>query len=271
MGSKVLRDRVTSWVLVSGALIAAAAPLAAQPAPPLSAPRVVEEIITDESGKFRLRTEEYTAAPIDVPVAALSIAELYAAGNGQSGPVAAARMSYRCPVNDAGEITLSFCMFANRLSQTNTIAETLLLKVGRRMTLPALPAITQRDKDRTARYVALEFNIPAVELPVVDLSTGPLVERTLIPELAASSPRRLNYPRRAIQNEVEGKSVIECQIQQDLSVICRQISFDPPEHAALFAREAERALGPLMVSPQLADGSDARGARFRLSLNWRLT
>ncbi len=270
-GGKTLRDFVTSWALASGLLFAGATPLSAQVEPSAPAPRKTEQTMKDQSGKFRLRTEEYTSPPISVPVADLSIADLYEAGDGQSGAVAAATVSYRCPVNDAGQITLKFCIFSNRLSQQNPIADSLVMRAGNRVTLPAFPVITQTEKERIARYVLLEFNVPAVELPVVDLSTGPLVEHQSIPELAGPLPLRLTYPPRALRQEAEGRSVIECQIQQDLSVICRQISFEPADDAALFARESERALGPLRVSPQLSDGSDARGVRFRLSLGWRLT
>ena len=266
-----MRDFMTSSALGAGLLFAGATPLCAQIEPSASAPRITEQTLKDQSGKYHLRTEEYTSPPMSVPVADLSIADLYAVGDGQSGQVAASTLAYRCPINDAGEITLVFCIFSNGLSQQNLIGEGLVLRAAKRITLPAFPAITQSPKDRVQRHVLIEFNVPAVELPVVDLSTGPLVERESIPELAGGLPLRLNYPPRALRQEAEGRSVIECQIQQDLSVICRQISFEPAADAALFARESERALGSLRVSPQLADGSDARGARFRLSLNWRLS
>lgn len=265
-----MRESVTWPVLALGLLTTSAAALAAQQAPAPPAPRVTEQAMKDQSGKYRLRTEEYTSPPISVPVADLSIADLYAVGDGQSGAVAAATVSYRCPVNDAGQITLKFCIFANRLSQQNSIADSLVLRAGKQITLPAFPAITQAKKERIARFVLLEFKVPSVELPVVDLSTGPLVEHQSIPELAGPLQLRLTYPPRALREEAEGRSVIECQIQQDLSVICRQISFEPASDAAMFARESERALGPLRVSPQLTDGGDARGMRFRLSLGWRL-
>ena len=84
-------------------------------------------------------------------------------------------------------------------------------------------------------------------------------------------PLRLTYPPRALRQEIEGTSVIDCQIQQDLSLICHQIAFEPASSAALFVREARRAFGPLRVSPQLTDGSDARGVRFRLTFVWRFT
>lgn len=265
-----MRDSVTSWALVIGLLATGTAPLAAQSDPAAPSPRVTEQTLKDQSGKFQLRTEEHTVPPIAVPVAELSIADLYAVADGQSGTVAASTMAYRCPINDAGKVTLKFCIFSNRLSQQNQIADGLVLQAGSRIRLPEFPVITQPEKDRIARYALLEFNVPSVELPVVDLSTGPLIERESIPELAGPLPLRLTYPPRALRLEAQGISVIECQIQQDLSIICRQISFEPASDAALFARESERALGPLRVSPQLTDGSDARGARFRLSLNWRL-
>lgn len=265
-----MRDQVKSWALGLALLCGGAVRLAAQVEPSAPAPRVTERMVKDQSGKYRLRTEEYTAAPIAVPVAELSIADLYAVGDGQSGTIAAAKPSYRCPINDAGKITLAFCIFSNRVSQQNPVAESLVLRAGDRVTLPAFPVVTQTAKDRFERYVLIEFNVPAFELPVVDLSTGPLVERQSIPELAGEVPLRLRYPPRALRQEAQGTSVIECQIQQDLSLICRQISFEPASDAALFARESERVFGPLRVSPQLADGSDARGARFLISFNWRL-
>lgn len=265
-----MRDSVTSWTLAIGLLATGTAPLAAQPDPAAPSPRVTEQTVKDQRGKFELRTEEYTVPTIAVPVAEFSIADLYAVSDGQSGTVAASTMSYRCPINDAGEITLRFCIFSNQLSPQNQIADGLVRRTGNRVTLPAFPVITQPDKDRIARYALLEFIVPAVELPVVDLSTGPLLEHQSIPELAGPLPLRLTYPARALRQEAQGRSVIECQIQQDISVICRQISFEPASDAALFARESERALGPLRVSPKLTDGGDARGARFRLSLGWRL-
>jgi len=55
--------------------------------------------------------------------------------------VATSAVSYRCPINDAGEIALPFCVFANRLSQQNPIAEKLVLQSGNRIMLSAFPVI----------------------------------------------------------------------------------------------------------------------------------
>lgn len=263
-----MRVCVTSWAQGLGLLTAGPAALSAQPEPP--APLVTEQTVKDQGRTYRLRTEEYAAAPIAVPVAELSIADLYAAGDGQGGAVAAATLSYRCPINDSGRIRLTYCIFSNGPTLRDRVPENLVLRAGDRITLPAFPVITQPKRDRIERYALLEFHVPAVELPVVDLTTGPLVEREAIPELAGPLPFKPNYPPRALRQAAQGMSVIECQIQQDLSVICRQISFEPADQAALFAREAGRTLGALKVSPHLADGSEARGARFRMTLNWRL-
>jgi hypothetical protein len=257
--------------LVSGVLIAGAVPLAAQSSAPMPPPRVTDQIVKDESGKFRLLTEEYTIPAITVPVSELSIADLYAVSDGQSGPIEPTTMTYRCPIDEAGKINLSVCIFVSREAPQSPIAERLVLRAGNRITLPTFPKVTQSDKNRIARHALLELHVPAVELPVVDLATGLLVERALIPELAGDLPLRLTYPPRALRQAVEGTSVIECQVQQDLSLICHQIGFEPASGAALFARESQRAFGSLRVSPQLADGTDARGVRFRLSFVWRIT
>jgi hypothetical protein len=138
-------------------------------------------------------------------------------------------------------------------------------------TVPDFPAITQPSKGRIDRYVTLTVRVPALELPTINLASGTLVERKELPLLDDPSLLKLIYPPRALRQAVQGRSLVECQVQEDLSVICRQIGFEPVEHGPLFAPNATRVFGDRAFAElKLADGSDARGVRFRMGLAWSL-
>jgi hypothetical protein len=233
--------------------------------------RVWEKV--DESGKDkqRVRVEEYAAAPITVPVHTLTIAQMYKAADGRSGEVAAAEVAYRCMINDAGRILANFCEVSDRAVPLDPVIDGLIRVSLALYSVPDFPAITQPRKGRIDRYVTLTVRVPAVQIPALDLASGLLVERKDLPLLDDPSRLKLDYPPRALRQAVQGRSLVECQVQADLSVICQQMGFEPPEHGALFASNAARVFGDRAFPElKLADGSDARGVRFRVRLTWTL-
>jgi len=109
---------------------------------------------------------------------------------------------------------------------------------------------------------------PAALAVELNMESGPLVDPTMVEfegELA-----RLDFPPRARRIGVEGKLELQCQIQLDHSLICLPQSFELPEHFGLFADYFLHQSRRLTMSETLKDGSPSAGARFPLSVNYRL-
>jgi hypothetical protein len=227
----------------------------------------------DESlgGKQTVRVEDYTGAPITAAFEALTIAQIYRAVDGRSGSIAAAELTYRCFIDAAGRVEAYACKADDPATPADPVIDGLVRASGALQTIQTFPPVTQSAKVRTDRYVTFTVRVPAIDFPTIDLSSGPLVESNQIPLLADRSLMKLDYPARALRQELEGRSTIECQVQQDLSLICRQIAFEPAEDGAVFAKSAERAFGGKALQDlKLADGSDARGVRFQMRLTWSI-
>ncbi|MEM6475616.1 MAG: hypothetical protein AAF687_05560 [Pseudomonadota bacterium] len=124
-----------------------------------------------------------------------------------------------------------------------------------------------------AHYRRLEYTVSLPELtaPIVDLESGELINQELISTVVdLSSTRRLAYPARALRRDIGGLQTIQCQIQQDYSIICRQTAFNPSEHAGLFAPSAKRLFGIQKAKPELPDGTDTRGLRFETTARYAI-
>lgn len=271
-----LKSLLTPWALGLIAVVGgtAAAARAEQPSielrNPPPRPKQLNNAVKTVGVRPAAASQEFTAPAVLVPVEEFSIADLYRASAGQSGAFAATTVTYRCPIGLTGKVMLPLCAPAKRGTALDPVAKGLILAAARRIDLPTYAPVRLAESGQTERFVTLDFQIPGADLPAVDLAAGPLVERTSIAELSGPLPFTPEYPSRAMREEAEGRSTLECQVQPDLSVICRQISFEPPEAAALFADASERVLGAMRVSPQLTDGREARGVRFQLVLNYRL-
>lgn len=126
------------------------------------------------------------------------------------------------------------------------------------------------DKWSLSRFVEFTLVSPEFAAAKVDLDAGPLLDKSLFQSHIGRAARRLHYPSRALRHEVEGDQEIECQVQADRTVICRTLSFSVAEHADIFTRDIKRLFEGERIEPELADGTNPVGARFRFKIVWRL-
>lgn len=121
------------------------------------------------------------------------------------------------------------------------------------------------------RQVEFNLNVPAITVPDVDLTTGKIVEISALRERERTFREVIeNYPIRALREDHEANIEAHCQIQADRSIICDEISSDPPEHLRYFEPTIREAMLKTKANATLADGSDARGVRFRVVFPYRL-
>lgn len=120
-------------------------------------------------------------------------------------------------------------------------------------------------RDKVHYSMTIDPAALAVEL---DMESGPLVEATMVE--FEGELLQLDFPPRARRVGVEGKLELLCQIQQDQSLICLPQSFEIPEHFGMFADYFLRQSRHLKMGDRLKDGSPSAGARFPLSVNYRL-
>jgi hypothetical protein len=78
------------------------------------------------------------------------------------------------------------------------------------------------------------------------------------------------YPLRALREEREGVETFECQIQQDLSLICSSLTFEPVANAPFFEGAGERNLAQARAPSKLVDGQSSVGARFKTRVRWTI-
>ena len=123
------------------------------------------------------------------------------------------------------------------------------------------------------RFARFELRTPQVHPATINFEQGPLVEMQQIPalDLARKSDRSIReYPPRALREGKGGKGLVECQVQQDLSIACHMLSFEPVENAAQFFREPRQFFQKTLADSTLVNGGDARGARARFHVNWSI-
>lgn len=238
-------------------------PRAAQGEPEITSQKSV-------SGKGRFDFQRFTDGGtygVDEPRG--SIAFLYRAFDGRTEDLRAQTVPVVCTINFGGMVLLNSCRGEGDLSDEQRIALNIATIVSRGAQFPQYRALPEGFADLN-RTVMLTLAIPAISAPQVDLTTGPLVDPSNVDADFAAITLSNNYPARALRKEIEGNMLIECQIQLDLSVICRLMAFDPPEHAGVFAPTVDTIARRLRAKPLLKDGSDARGVRFPLAIAWRI-
>ena len=232
-----------------------------------------EPAIEMRKGAFR-GDAEYSQVFFDdriyqVPAGDWSIARLYRSFGDRQEDVGPQIIPVVCPIGETGIITLSNCLIRDDATEDQRLALALISRGGQSM----LPSFRELPVGYAylARTVNLQLGTPAVSSPKVNLAAGPMVEASLLQlEAGGHSLGTNNYPSRALRQEIQGDMVAECQVQTDLSVICKPVSFDPAEHFAIFAREGERLYLYSRMAPLLTDGSDARGVRFMRTVKWRI-
>lgn len=124
-----------------------------------------------------------------------------------------------------------------------------------------------------SRFVRFELRTPQVSPVAIDFERGPLVEIEQIPALymvSKSHPSISKYPPRALREGKGGRGLVECQVQEDLSIACRMVSFEPVENAPLFFRSPRQFFDGLLADSKLASGGDARRVRTRVYVNWSI-
>lgn len=123
------------------------------------------------------------------------------------------------------------------------------------------------------RFIRFELRTPKVDPATINFEQGPIVEMEQIPalEIARKSDRSMReYPPRALREGKDGRGVAECQVQEDLSIACHMLSFEPQENAAVFFGEPRQFFKKIFAGSKLANGNDARGARTRFAISWSL-
>ena len=134
---------------------------------------------------------------------------------------------------------------------------------------PIIPEAPVSSLRSLRRLIQFDVHIPAFPASEPAPPAGPTVDAKEINGLAALR-RPLDYPAGARRIGAQGRLVALCQVQADLSVSCAQESFDPPEHAPLFAAAALGLFQAGRVEPLLANGAKAEGARFHYAVNFAL-
>lgn len=174
-----------------------------------------------------------------------------------------------CPVT-SGEVQVSRCLGScsdDSFYLCGSVIGTLA-RLGA-VRFPELPHLEASDGVRD--QVSIAFELDPHLRPKVDLGRGEMRDWQQIVASTSRVDMQEIYPPRAIRQGVEGRMTVSCQVQADISVICRQKAFDPPEHAPLFERAAVR-LGPLLdVKSELPDGSSTAGSRFERVVGFRLS
>ncbi len=124
------------------------------------------------------------------------------------------------------------------------------------------------EKDPPRRVMRFIFHAEPPAAVKLDLESGQLVAQSQIQGFVPNSENA--YPMRALREEAQGQQTFQCQIQADLSVICRTADFQPTENAQFFYGTERRLFARTKVLPELADGQPAIGVRFMYRINWRI-
>ncbi|QNQ11387.1 hypothetical protein [Sphingomonas alpina] len=248
-----------------------------------------------DAGKTPFTAETHDVPPIEIDPAILSIAERYRHTTQWGGVVPALEKQITCEIGDDGAIDRRTCQPDSWSDREQSLAIQLLRAMAP-SALPVFPAIDRAALGLPPRAVspfwstAINFSAHAPEgnkppffrlarltvrtrempRPSIDLTTGVLVDVRQIVLQAGTALRGDNYPARARREARAGAQLFECQVQTDRSVICQDISFDPPENAPYFTGMADRLYMRAIVKEQLENGDNAIGVRFRPKIRWAL-
>lgn len=257
---------------LAGVLVLGPSVLAAQDRVPPRAAAGEPEIFTYESSsgeidyhqEFELSDAVYSALP-----PTMTIAQAWRLMRKRDAELSAQTLPMRCGIAPDGSIVMRQCIMRAAGTDEQKTASYFLLYSPGVENPPKFRALSHADAD-LVRVVHLNIAMPQIPLPPVDLASGPLVAQRLVD--FRFDPDRISeaYPSRALRQEIEGRQTGECQVQQDLSVICVPTGFELPEHEEIFARAFDAAFRSTSAGPNLTDGRDARGVRFPLTVVWKL-
>lgn len=205
----------------------------------------------------------HSVTPVDAP-----IANHYYAFAGRTESLPATSIPVTCRIGHSGHIPVSSCTAKDGLTDDQNLTMRLVRAWSEGIDFPRYNARLTEEQP-LSRRVDMVLEVPEIPAPKVDLSSGPLVETSLI-DMPLNTYAGSHYPSRALRKELEGLMTVECQIQIDLSVICRQLSFEPAENASAFRNAERRIFRRATPKAQLKDGTDARGVRFQSQLKFQL-
>ncbi|OJW60059.1 MAG: hypothetical protein BGO57_05330 [Sphingomonadales bacterium 63-6] len=135
---------------------------------------------------------------------------------------------------------------------------------------PDFPAIDDKLKrQKVQRWAIAEIALDPATRPHVDLSHGDMVDVTSVVDVKGQD-FTLNYPARAMRENAGGTLTLLCQVQADLSSVCRMESFVPPENAYLFEGSVGSLSLRLKARPQLPDGTSSVGKRFKFRASFHM-
>lgn len=250
--------RASRWAI---ALLTALAVAGGASAKPVGSP----PIVVDRSGGGSIRTQTFQG-DAHGRAGEMSIAARHRLFAGRTEALPAADMLLECTIAEEGVVRIPAC---NLLGEADEAAEIRLTAMRRHGVIDDMPVYPrQAGRAPLVRKVRLTLHVDAIAPPPrIDLSRGPLVDSTLLPELAAAiaaGKAGLDYPEAAMLDEVQGRMTLECQVQADLSLICKMAAFDPYGSAYYFREMAKGAFSRIRVRPKLENGESAIGVRTRI-------
>jgi hypothetical protein len=128
-------------------------------------------------------------------------------------------------------------------------------------------------KDRLIRVARFQYQIDPAQFRKIDPSLGPLVAAKNKPTMkwqGRPDVQFVLYPPKAVKEGKQGRYSMQCQVQSDLSVICGNASFDPPENLPYFTDVTRRWPNEWLSDAKLPDGRDARGVIFTREYNFSI-
>lgn len=257
-------------IVLAGLMMAAAmaSSASAGPKPAKGEPPMIE--VGQLSDGVKTYRQDFTGPDQTVAAITPSVAQAFWAlgGEGQSYPAATLRV--RCEILPGGTALGGLCTAipgaspdAERLFALVRAADGLPQVTGYR----AVP-LELRKRWVLSRFVEYNLTLPAVTAPSVDLASGDLVDHKLVD--APLGRLMSEYPSRALRNAAEGVVTMACQVQSDLSIICRDQSFEPAANLQYFPDRQRRIFGGAKAAPLLTDGRAAQGKRFIVRLVYRI-
>lgn len=180
-------------------------------------------------------------------------------------PPEVTRLNVSCQITDLGQVNLGSCEPEAGLypSERDDLASLLIIAGA-----PVLPEFEAAPSSRKiGRQISFPLNIDRSTRPLIDLTTGRVVDRSLI---KMTNERQNVYPSGAFRAEAQGKLTLDCQVQSDYSIICTSTHFDPPENFKYFAHFGDELSKYSKVSEQLTDGSNSAGVRSTITVKFTL-
>lgn len=174
------------------------------------------------------------------------------------------KVNVSCRINEDGRVELSLCgPESGRYDDPQIKLVRLLIFAG----APVLPEFEPvPSPSKFGRQITFPLAIDRSKLPVIDLTTGRAVPRSLI---SFTQQPRASYSSRALRAGAQGTLTMDCQVQSDYSIICAATHFDPPENLIYFEHHDDQWSQYGKVSEQLTDGSNSAGVRTTMNISFK--